>query len=115
MNMPKPKSLEEMKAETKDTYAKTFAFAAETLEALCKAKGGAFAKTAVSAVWYKDGSFERVMYDPSLAVDDQLPLCPTAESYAEGSEQGFTMGLMSLEDVTDYWEVKPRLIGSNSF
>ena len=103
MNMPKPKNREEMKAEAKDDYAKIFAFAVETLEALCKAKGGVFAKTAVSAIWYKDGSFERIMYDPALAVGDQLPLCPTAESYAEGSEQGFTMGLMFLEDVTDYW------------
>lgn len=114
MNMPEPKTKEELNANVKETYAKTFAFAVETLEYLHKAKGGAFAKTAVSAVWYKDGSFERVMYDPGLAVDDQLPLCPTAESYAEGSTFGSTMGLMSPEDVTDYWEVKPRLIGNNN-
>jgi len=47
------------------------------------------------------------MYDPDLAVDDQLPLCPTAESYAEGSTFGSTMGLMSPQDVSDYWEIIP--------
>ena len=107
MNMPKPKSPEQLRAEALDTYAKTFSFAVEVLEFFSKTKGGVFAKTSVSAVWYHDGSFERVSYDPDLAVDDQLPLCPTAESYSEGAEFGSTMGLMSPIDVSDYWEVKP--------
>ena len=107
MNMPKPKTPEQQKAEALETYAKTFSFAVEVLEFLSKSKGGVFAKTSVSAAWYHDGSFERVMYDPDLAVDDQLPLCPTAESYAEGSTFGSTMGLMSPQDVSDYWEIIP--------
>lgn len=103
--MPRAKTKEEHNAEVKDTYAKTFSRAVEVLEFASKAKGGVFAKTSVSAVWYHNGSFERVMYDPDLAVDDQLPLCPTAESYSEGAELGSTLGLMSPQDVDDYWEI----------
>ena len=40
MNMPKPKSVEEVQSEAKDTYAKTFSFAVEVLEFLAKTKGG---------------------------------------------------------------------------
>ncbi len=116
MNMPKPKSIEEVQSEAKDTYAKTFSFAVGVLEFLAKTKGGVFDKTSVSAVWYHDGSFDRVTYDPDLAASAEwvagrkyvlLPMCPTAESYSEGAEFGSTMGLMSPQDVSDYWEVTP--------
>ena len=112
-------AVEKVQLEAKDTYAKTFSFAAEVLEFLAKTKGGVFHKTSVSAVWYHDGSFERVMYDPDLAADAEwvagrkyvlLPLCPTAESYREGSTFGSTMGLMCPQDVSDYWEIKPLQI-----
>lgn len=116
MNMPKPKSIEEIQSEAKDTYAKTFSFAVGVLEFLAKTKGGVFDKTSVSAIWYHDGSFDRVTYDPDLSASAEwvagrkkvlLPLCPTAESYSEGAEFGSTMGLMSPQDVADYWEIIP--------
>lgn len=86
----------------KETYNKTFALAVEKLEERCKQSGvGEFVKTNVSAIWYRDGSFDRVSYDPDCCVD-KLPLCPVLEVYYESSEEGTTYGLNTEEDVTDY-------------
>ena len=104
-NTLESKTPEQIRAETLDIYAKTFAFAVSSLESLSKSEGGSFVKTSVSAVWYnKEGCFERVWYDPDLALDGQSPLPPTAETYLGGAD-GLTMGLMDLEDVSICWPV----------
>ena len=106
MNMPKP--IDNFDAVEKATFEKVFALAAEKLEKHCKqwrqkTGVGEFVKTSVSAIWYLEGSYERVFYDPGLTGQPNLHnICPVLEVYREGYEEGQTYGLMSEEDVTDY-------------
>jgi|TARA_R110000796_G_scaffold40473_2_gene100207 hypothetical protein len=99
MNMPKP--IENFDAVEKATFEKTFALAAEKLEECCKQSGiGEFVKTSVSAIWYRDGSYDRVFYDPDCFPRQNI--CPMLEVYHEGNEEGHTYGLNTEEDVSEY-------------